>query len=31
MPVPLLGCFQWERPILRMAQRKHIKSVPCRT
>ena len=31
MPVPLLSCFQRERPILRMAQRKHIKSVPCRT
>jgi len=31
MPVPLLGCFQWERPILRVAQCKHTRSIPCRT
>jgi len=30
MPVPLLGCFQRERPILRMAQREHMKSIPWR-
>jgi len=29
VPVPLLGCFQRERPILRVAQRKHGGIIPC--
>jgi len=30
MPVPLLSCFQRERPILRMTEHKHTESIPCR-
>ena len=30
MPVPLLSCFQRERPILRMTEHKHTGSIPCR-